>query len=116
VPVLQNVRLYDTRIQTLEARDPERFLTSENRNVLVDSFVKWRVVDVSQYYVSVRGDSLAGRGAHLADRERRAARRVRAAHGARRGLRRARDDHERGRRQGGPGRAPHRRRRSWTCA
>src|SRR5215204_3772935 len=53
VPILQNVRLYDTRIQTLEARDPERFLTSENRNVLVDSFVKWRVVDVRQYYVSV---------------------------------------------------------------
>jgi len=58
VPVMQNVRLYDTRIQTLEARDPERFLTSEHRNVLVDSFVKWRVVDVRQYYVSVRGDSL----------------------------------------------------------
>jgi membrane protease subunit HflC len=59
VPLLQNVRLFDTRIQTLESRDPERFLTSENRNVLVDSFVKWRVVDVRQYYVSVRGDSLA---------------------------------------------------------
>jgi membrane protease subunit HflC len=59
VPMLQNVRLFDTRIQTLEARDPERFLTSENRNVLVDSFVKWRVVDVRQYYVSVRGDPLA---------------------------------------------------------
>jgi modulator of FtsH protease HflC len=58
VPLVQNVRLFDTRIQTLEARDPERFLTSENRNVLVDSFVKWRVVDVRQYYVSVRGDSL----------------------------------------------------------
>jgi membrane protease subunit HflC len=59
VPLLQNVRLFDTRIQTLEARDPERFLTSENRNVLVDSFVKWRVVDVRQYYVSVRGDPIA---------------------------------------------------------
>lgn len=58
VPLMQNVRLFDTRIQTLEARDPERFITSENRNVLVDSFVKWRVVDVRQYYVSVRGDSL----------------------------------------------------------
>jgi membrane protease subunit HflC len=58
VPLLQNVRLFDTRIQTLEARDPERFLTAENRNVLVDSFVKWRVVDVRQFYVSVaqRGD------------------------------------------------------------
>jgi modulator of FtsH protease HflC len=59
VPVLQNVRLFDTRIQTLESRDPERFLTSENRNVLVDSFVKWKVVDVRQYYVSVRGDPIA---------------------------------------------------------
>jgi modulator of FtsH protease HflC len=58
IPFFQNVRLFDTRIQTLEAREPERFLTSENRNVLVDSFVKWRVVDVRQYYVSVRGDPL----------------------------------------------------------
>jgi membrane protease subunit HflC len=56
VPVLQNVRMYDTRIQTLDSRDAERFLTSENKNVLVDSFVKWRVIDVRQYYVSVRGD------------------------------------------------------------
>jgi membrane protease subunit HflC len=56
VPMLQNVRLFDTRIQTSEPRDPERFLTAENRNVLVDSFVKWRVNDVRQYYVSVRGD------------------------------------------------------------
>ena len=59
VPFIQNARLFDTRIQTLESRDPERFLTSENRNVLVDSFVKWRVVDVRQYYISVRGDPLA---------------------------------------------------------
>src|ERR1700686_2987972 len=59
VPLYQNVKLYDTRIQTMESRDPERFLTSENRNVLVDSFVKWRVVDVRQFYVSVaqRGDA-----------------------------------------------------------
>ena len=57
-PLLENVRLYDTRIQTLESREPERFLTSENRNVLVDSYVKWRVVDVKQYYVSVHGDPL----------------------------------------------------------
>jgi membrane protease subunit HflC len=58
VPLLQNVILYDTRIQTLEARDPERFLTAENRNVLVDSFVKWRINDVRQFYSSVR-DPLA---------------------------------------------------------
>lgn len=59
VPILQNVRLYDTRIQTYDSKDAERFLTSENKNVLVDSFVKWRVIDVRQYYVSVRGDSVA---------------------------------------------------------
>jgi membrane protease subunit HflC len=59
VPVFQNVRLYDMRIQTLDARDAERFLTIENKNVLVDSFVKWRIIDVRQYFVSVRGDSVA---------------------------------------------------------
>ena len=59
VPLLQNVRLYDTRIQTYDTKDAERFLTSENKNVLVDSFVKWRVIDVRQYYVSVRGDPTA---------------------------------------------------------
>jgi membrane protease subunit HflC len=59
VPVMQNVRLYDMRIQTLDSRDPERFLTSENKNVLVDSFVKWRITDVRQYFVSVRGDPVA---------------------------------------------------------
>ena len=59
VPIFQNVRLYDTRIQTLDSRDAERFLTSENKNVLVDSFVKWRIIDVRQYFVSVRGDPVA---------------------------------------------------------
>ena len=59
VPLLQNVRLFDTRIQTLDTRDAERFLTSENKNVLVDSFVKWRIIDVRQYFVSVRGDPVA---------------------------------------------------------
>jgi membrane protease subunit HflC len=59
VPFFQNVRLYDTRIQTLDTRDAERFLTSENKNVLVDSFVKWRIIDVRQYFVSVRGDPVA---------------------------------------------------------
>src|ERR1700741_5621670 len=62
VPVLQNVRVYDTRIQTLDARDAERFLTSENKNVLVDSFVKWRIIDVRQYFVSVRGGPVAAGG------------------------------------------------------
>ncbi len=95
VPFLQNVRLYDTRIQTMEPRDPERFLTSENRNVLVDSFVKWRVIDVRAVLRVGARRPHPGRGAHRADGERRAARRVRQAHGARRGVGRARQDHER---------------------
>ena len=56
LPVVQNVRYFDTRIQTLDARDPERFITSEKKNVLVDFFVKWKIIDVKQYYVSVAGD------------------------------------------------------------
>lgn len=56
VPLIQNVRFFDTRIQTMDAADPERFITSEKKNVLVDSFIKWRVFDVTQYYVSVGGD------------------------------------------------------------
>lgn len=56
VPLIQNVRYFDTRILTMDAADPERFITSEKKNVLVDSYIKWRVVDVTQYYVSVGGD------------------------------------------------------------
>ena len=56
VPILDNVRFFETRILTLESPEPERFLTSEKKNVLVDSFVKWRIVDVKQYYISVGGD------------------------------------------------------------
>jgi modulator of FtsH protease HflC len=56
IPLVQNVRNFDVRIRTLDARDPERFITSEKKNVLVDSFVKWRIIDVKQYYVSVAGD------------------------------------------------------------
>ncbi len=56
LPMVQNVRYFDTRILTLDAGDPERFITSEKKNVLVDSFIKWRVIDARQYYVSVGGD------------------------------------------------------------
>lgn len=56
LPLVQNVRFFDTRILTLDAADPERFITSEKKNVLVDSFIKWRVVDAKQFYVSVGGD------------------------------------------------------------
>ncbi len=56
VPLLDNVRFFDTRILTMDTDEPERFITSEKKNVLVDSFVKFRIVDVLQYYISVGGD------------------------------------------------------------
>ena len=46
------------RILTFDDAEPLRFLTQGNRPVLVDSFVKWRIADVRQYYVSVQGDEL----------------------------------------------------------
>ena len=55
-PMLQNVRHFDMRILTYDDAEPLRFLTQGNRPVLVDSFVKWRINDVQQYYVSVEGD------------------------------------------------------------
>ncbi len=55
-PLIQNVRYFDRRILTLDSPDPERFITTEKKNVLVDSFVKWRIVDPKLYYISVGGD------------------------------------------------------------
>jgi membrane protease subunit HflC len=55
-PLLQNVRHFDMRILTFDDAEPLRFLTQGNRPALVDSFVKWRISDVRQYYVSVQGD------------------------------------------------------------
>lgn len=55
VPFINNVKKFDGRILTLESK-PERFLTSEKKNVIVDSFVKWRVKDVAKYYTTVAGD------------------------------------------------------------
>lgn len=56
VPLLDNVRTFDVRILTIDTPEPERFLTSEKKNVLVDLFIKWRIIDVRQFYVSVQGN------------------------------------------------------------
>jgi membrane protease subunit HflC len=61
IPLLDNVRFFDTRILTIDSAEPERFLTSEKKNVLVDLFVKWRIIDVRNYYVSVGGDEARAR-------------------------------------------------------
>jgi membrane protease subunit HflC len=56
LPLIQNVRYFDTRILTLDPTEPDRFITSEKKNLLVDYFAKWRIIDTQQYYVSVGGD------------------------------------------------------------
>lgn len=53
-PLVNNVRKYDARIQTMDA-EPESYLTVEKKNLQVDSFVKWRIKDVRRYYTSVGG-------------------------------------------------------------
>lgn len=55
VPFFNNIRKFDSRIQTLDA-DSERYLTSEKKNVIVDAFVKWKINDVSTYFTATRGD------------------------------------------------------------
>jgi membrane protease subunit HflC len=58
-PLIQNVRYFDTRILTWDDPEPQRFITIENKPVLVDAFVKWRIVDVKKFYISVSGDEIA---------------------------------------------------------
>ena len=57
VPVVQNVMKFDSRIQTLDS-DPQNYLTFEKKNVIVDSFVKWRIADVRRFYTSAGGSIL----------------------------------------------------------
>jgi len=54
-PFVNNVVKFDKRIQTLDA-PAERFLTGEKKNVIVDSYVKWRIVDAEQFYKSTGGN------------------------------------------------------------
>lgn len=54
-PFLQNVRKFDRRILTLDSQ-PERYLTSEKKDVYVDFFVKWRINNVTRFYTSTSGD------------------------------------------------------------
>jgi len=60
-PMIQNVRYFERRVLTMDNNEPERFITSEKKNVLVDSYVKWRIVDPKLYYISVQGDEARAR-------------------------------------------------------
>ncbi len=55
IPFINNVRKFDSRVLTLDA-EPERYLTFEKKNVIVDAFIKWRISDVENYYKTMGGD------------------------------------------------------------
>lgn len=61
LPLVQNVRQFDRRLLTIDTPEPERFITSEKKNVLVDHFIKWRIVDPQQYYITMGGDETRAR-------------------------------------------------------
>ncbi|MDP2100726.1 MAG: protease modulator HflC [Methylobacter sp.] len=54
-PIINKVSTFDARVLTLDAKS-ERFLTSEKKNVIVDSFAKWQIGDVGLFYTTVGGD------------------------------------------------------------
>jgi membrane protease subunit HflC len=54
-PFINNVRKFDSRILTLDTQ-PEHMITSEQKFVNVDSFIKWRIIDVAQFYISTQGN------------------------------------------------------------
>jgi len=55
IPLINNIRKFDSRVLTLDTPS-ERFLTSEKKNVIVDSYVKWRIINARDYYASTQGD------------------------------------------------------------
>jgi modulator of FtsH protease HflC len=57
-PPFQNVQYFDNRILTIDTPDTDRFITSEKLNIQIDTFVKWRIIDPRQYFVSVGGSEL----------------------------------------------------------
>jgi membrane protease subunit HflC len=57
MPFVNSVKFFDDRIQTMDA-DPQSYLTLEKKNLIVDSFVKWRIRDVREYYVRLGGSKI----------------------------------------------------------
>ncbi|WP_215408725.1 protease modulator HflC [Janthinobacterium sp. JC611] len=60
-PPFQNVMYLDKRVLTIDTPEPERFITAEKKNILVDAFVKWRIADPKLYFRSFGGDESRAR-------------------------------------------------------
>ena len=59
IPFINNIKKYDSRLLTMDSK-PEQFLTSEKKNVIVDSFVKWKITSPENFYRSSKGDERIG--------------------------------------------------------
>ncbi|UDG81064.1 Modulator of FtsH protease HflC [Candidatus Hartigia pinicola] len=57
IPFLETIKFLDARIQTLEIQT-DRYLTNENKDLIVDSYLKWRVTNFSRYYAATGGGNL----------------------------------------------------------
>ncbi|MBU2967250.1 protease modulator HflC [Amphritea sp. 2_MG-2023] len=55
IPVINKIRKFDGRVQTLDAQ-AQSYLTVEKKRLIVDSFIKWRIVDPQKYYTATSGD------------------------------------------------------------
>ncbi len=54
MPFIDDLKYFDNRIITLDSDQPAKLITSENKYMMVDSFIKWRIINPAQYYVSIK--------------------------------------------------------------
>src|SRR5690606_29382600 len=54
IPLIEDVKILDARFKTLDG-EPDRFVTSEKKDLIVDTYVKWRIRDFATYYLSTNG-------------------------------------------------------------
>lgn len=60
-PPFENVVYLEKRLMTIDNPQPERFITAEKKNLVVDSYIKWRITDPHKFYVSFKGDTTLAR-------------------------------------------------------
>tara|TARA_E500000075_G_scaffold41178_1_gene37121 strand:- start:496 stop:1383 length:888 start_codon:yes stop_codon:yes gene_type:complete len=58
IPILNTVRKFDSRVLTLDAI-PQPYFTEEKKRLIVDAFVKWRISDNEQFYITSSGGQLS---------------------------------------------------------
>ncbi|MGI9307390.1 MAG: protease modulator HflC [Gammaproteobacteria bacterium] len=58
----QSLRLFDSRVLTIDTEEPDRYITAEKENLLVDSYVKWRIIDPPRFYERLLGSETSAAG------------------------------------------------------